>query len=206
MNLLSLYENPDNASILYPRFYVEGVVLGASACPEIPMPDVWLPWAIEHHGQMKSNEQADAMTETLFSYFKWCLSQMRDENTQLPPYAAYDEANKDALAWWLKGILAAHTSMQEVWQNAWHKMQNQAPEKAPKLAKNLKHCLSVFSTFADVPLAIEQAKQRGDNQLEEKLPVIAKSLPNTLQIYIDISGELAAYLPNQFETFEQKKH
>jgi len=204
MNLLSLYENPDNASLLYPRFYVEGVVLGAAAAPEIPMPDKWLPWAIEHHGKMNDRQQADEITQKLFDFFTHCLKNMRNLQPCLPAYASYDSEHRDALAWWLKGLLAAHHAMQGVWQSAWDLMATQAPKKAPKLAKKLKHCLSVFSTFADVELAIEQAQVRSEFGLADKLPLIAKSIPETLATYIAISGELAAFLPNQFETFEKK--
>lgn len=205
MNLLSLYENADNASILHSRYYVEGVVLGATAAPEIPMPDVWLPWAIKHHGQMKNNKQADAITDDLFAYFKWCLSRMRDNNLALPAYCKFDtDENKEALSQWLQGLLAAHSSMHQTWQHAWDKMQSKAPDKAPKLAKDLKHCLSMFSTFADVELAAKQALERGDKTLDKQLPIIAKSLANSLSTYVNLSGELAAYLPHQFETFVQE--
>jgi uncharacterized protein len=40
-------------------------------------------------------------------------------------------------------------------------MQKESPDKAPALAKKLKHSLGMFTTFADIPLAIEQAKKRG---------------------------------------------
>ena len=83
-------------------------------------------------------------------------------------------------------------------------MQEKAPEQAPVLAKKLKHSLGMFSTFADNALAMEQAKKRGQADFERKLPLIALSLPEALNTYVSISGELASYLPNQFETFVQK--
>jgi uncharacterized protein len=82
-------------------------------------------------------------------------------------------------------------------------MQQRKPEEAPALAKDLKHCLLVFSTFANPPAAIAQAKERGEMNLEDKLPMIAQSLQSTLLQYVSISGKLASFLPNQFETFAQ---
>jgi uncharacterized protein len=62
----------------------------------------------------------------------------------------------------------------------------------------------MFTTFADIPLAIKQADDRGNDQLFNILPKIFLSFPETLKIYVGLSGRLVDYLPNQFETFEQK--
>jgi uncharacterized protein len=209
MNLLQIYQKPENAAILHSRFYVEGAIFGAGVSPEIPMPDVWLPWAIKHQGQMKNNQQADAITDALFDYFKFCLQQMKANQQVLPNYCRFENDPEDwgsdsALSQWLQGLLSAHSSMESVWQNAWQLMQSKNPEKAPQLAKQLKHSLGMFSTFADINLAIAQANKRGQVDFITKLPLIAKSLPETLKTYVSISGELASYLPNQFESFVQK--
>jgi uncharacterized protein len=209
MNLLQIYQKPENAAILHSRFYVEGAIFGAGVSPEIPMPDVWLPWAIKHQGQMKNNQQADAITDALFDYFKFCLQQMKENQQVLPNYCRFENdpehwGSDSALSQWLQGLLSAHSSMESVWQNAWQLMQSKNPEKAPQLAKQLKHSLGMFSTFADINLAIEQANKRGQVDFITKLSLIAKSLPETLKTYVSISGELASYLPNQFESFVQK--
>lgn len=212
MNLLLIYQSPEIAEILHSRYYVEGAIFGAAVTPEIPMPDVWLPWAIKHHGQMQNNQQADLITDALFDYFKYALQQMKDNAKCLPNYAVFEDDGSGSLdvlgvsplSEWLQGVLMAHSSMEAVWQNAWQLMQDKNPEQAPGLAKKLKHSLGMFSTFADIALAIEQAKQRGQANFEQKLPLIALSLPEALNTYVSISGELASYLPNQFETFVQK--
>lgn len=203
MDLLALYEKPEHADLLHTRYYVEGALFGASASPEIPMPDVWLPWAIKHHGQIQNNQQADEITAHLFDYFKHCLASMRDKNVALPDYCAYSAESDSALAQWLNGLLMAHKEMEELWLGAWQKMQQQAPESSPLLAKKLKRCLRMFTTFADPLLAIEQAKEREQADLADKLPIIFLSLPQALRDYVDLAGELASYLPNQFETFVQ---
>lgn len=218
MNLSALYTNPDQAFFLHSQYYVEGCLLGACACPEIPLPDVWLPWVIKHHGQIQNVSQADSITNDLFAFFKHCLAQMHANNLSLPEYVKYstvlagqDSADENyPLKQWCLGLLTAHSASENVWQGAWHKMQQQDPDLAPKLAKNLKHCLLVFSTFAEPEKAIikgnvKNSEQNQDVQtLADNLPIIAKSLNTTLKTYVDIAGELAAYLPNQFETFEKK--
>jgi uncharacterized protein len=214
MNLLSIYEKPENAALLHSRYYVEGVLFGAGVSPEIPMPDAWLTWTIKHHGQMQDKQQADEITDALFAYFKFCLAMMTNNEVTMPNYAIFEENaeyshqidTQSPLSQWLSGLLTAHANTEKVWQNAWTIMQNKSPATAPDLAKNLKHSLGMFSTFADMPLAIEQAHKRGQEDFESKLPSIAKALPNALKTYVEVSGELAAYLPNQFETFVQKKH
>lgn len=209
MNLLHIYQTPENADMLHSRYYVEGAVFGAGVSPEIPMPDVWLPWAVKHEGQMRNERQADAITDALFDFFKFCLQQMKEHQQVLPDYAVFEGDREtwgpdSPLSQWLQGLLMAHSSMEAVWQNAWQLMQDKNPEQAPVLAKKLKHSLGMFSTFADVPLAIEQASHRGQLDFAAKLPLIAQSLPDALNTYVSISGELANYLPNQFETFVQK--
>jgi uncharacterized protein len=69
------------------------------------------------------------------------------------------------------------------------------------LQKDLKHCLNMFSTFADIPFALQQASRKGNTQLETNLATIYQSLPDTLRTYVKTSGKLVDYLPNQFETF-----
>ena len=61
----------------------------------------------------------------------------------------------------------------------------------------------MFTTFANVPLALEQAKRVGNTKLIENIDTIFKSLPRALKTYVDIAGELAQFLPDQFETFVQ---
>jgi uncharacterized protein len=214
LDLTPLYKDAKQASFLHSRFFVEGCLLGACACPEIPLPDVWLPWVIKHHHQIESAQQADAIADILFENVKTCLSQMHTETLTLPAYAVYNtqdnatvvdkESDENhALAQWCQGVLMAHSAREKFWQGAWDKMQQQAPNKAPKLAKDLKHCLMMFTTFAEPQKAIQQAEQKGDAEFVNKLPLIAKSLEQTLLTYVAISGELAKYLPNQFETFTQ---
>lgn len=206
MDLSELYDNPKQAAFLHSQEYLEGCLLGACACPEIPLPDVWMPWVIKQHKQIESAEQVERISDVLFAFFKACLADMHGNKLRLPKYAqiskemAYDKQSYRPLSLWTQGLLMAHGARETYWQNAWNKMQQQAPDKAPILAKDLSHCLLMFSTFADPQKAISEANKKGDTQLPEKLPLIAQSLQIALEKYLAISGELAKYLPNQFET------
>jgi uncharacterized protein len=205
MNLSVLYNDPKQAQFLHSQYYVEGCLLGACACPEIPLPDVWLPWVIQQHNQIENAEQADRITDVLFACFKQCLADMHTGKLQLPDFAVYLPNNHNALSQWCSGILMAHSARETYWQGAWDKMQAKSAHEAPKMAKDLKHCLLMFSTFANPDDAIDDANKKDGSgaALADKLPLIAKSLEDALLQYVAISGELAAYLPNQFETFQK---
>lgn len=204
MSLQALYEQPQHVHFLQSRYYVEGVITGACACPEIPLPDTWLPWTIREHNQVEDSEQADYIFTKLFAFFKSVLAQMKDQSLALPSYAVYEsESETSALSKYCQGLLYAHQATEKEWALAWQSMQQQAPEAAPSLSKDLQHCLLVFSTFANPKLAIEQASARDESELSAKLPLIAASLPQTLAKYVSISGEVASFLPDQFETFQQ---
>lgn len=205
MDLSVLYNDPKQAQFLQSQYYVEGCLLGACACPEIPLPDVWLPWVIQHHNQIQNAEQADQITDVLFACFKQCLAEMHSEKLSLPQYATYSPNDHNALSQWCSGLLMAHGAREKYWQGAWDKMQEESAANAPQMAKDLKHCLLMFSTFAKPNDAIDDANKKDGSgaALANKLPLIAKSLEEALLRYVSISGELAAYLPNQFETFQK---
>jgi uncharacterized protein len=101
-------------------------------------------------------------------------------------------------------MLLAHRQLEPVWHNAWNKMLLTKQAEVRQLQKDLSHCLYMFTTFADIPLAIEQAQSRGNDKLPNILPKIFLSFPQTLKTYVSLSGRLVDFLPNQFETFEQK--
>lgn len=193
---------------MHSRFYVEGVILGAASCPEIPMPNIWLPWLYK---QKNSLVAGDEITDSLFAYFKHCLNDMRNNSLSLPSYVYYNDVSatnckpqdNEPMKKWCEGILTAHGATQSSWQSAWNRMQKADPDRAPQLAKELKRCLNMFSTFADPTKKINQSAN--PEELKKKLPVIAKSLDNSLTSYVRVSGELASYLPNQFETFAQQQ-
>jgi uncharacterized protein len=102
-------------------------------------------------------------------------------------------------------LLSAHSKLESVWQGCWDQVEQTSPDKLGKYQKDLKHCLLMFSTFANLPMAMEQAKKVNNQKLLENLPKVFNSIPDALATYVELSGELAKYLPDQFETFEKKQ-
>lgn len=167
------------------------------------MPEVWLPWVVKNQGDIRQKD-ADELMGLLLELLKSRLSEMRDDQFPLPKDCTYSsERNNDELKQWLTGLLFGHQQLEQVWQEAWQHMMKQDPEAQPKLKRDLSHCLRMFSTFANPDLAISQAEQRDNHELAEKLPVIFESFPKALKQYVDISGKLVGYIPNQFELYEE---
>jgi uncharacterized protein len=190
--------------------YIKGLVFAVASSPEIPMPDVWLPWIFRQHGQLPDTDTADTLTDLLMGLLQHQLRLMRDEQVTLdtaytlPENAHCLQSNGLALSRWCSGVLAGHSQLENVWNNAWQKMQKKNPGGMQAEAKNLTHCLTMLSTFADLPLAYEQAKKRhNEEQFLSLLPTVFLSLQPALKTYVGLSGKLVEYLPNQFETFSQ---
>ena len=205
-SLHSLCETAELVDVLHPYAFIQGVVFAVAAAPEIPMPEKWLPWAIKTSNQLASTEQADNLTDILMKILQLQLKSMSEEKIHLPIGITFnqDVKGQSSVALWCQGMLFGHSQLESVWQDAWNKMQVTDSTQMQRLQKDLSHCLYMFSTFADIPLAIKQAENRGNDQLLNILPKIFLSFPQTLNTYVGLSGRLIEFLPNQFETFEQK--
>ncbi len=200
--LETLYIN-ELQGIIYPPELVRGLIFAVGASPEIPMPEQWLIWVFDQRGQLASTEQADQLTHILMSLLQQQLAQMRNEIIELPAYYRLPtKGEKDnEVELFMQGVTLGHRRLQSVWQKCWQQMSDEEPQRIAKMQRDLKHCLLMFSTFADVDLALQQAKQRGTEKLLENLPQIFSQLPKAMQTYLSLSGQLAQVLPNQFETF-----
>ena len=189
--------------------YIRGVIFAVAASPEIPMPQQWLLWVFKQRGQLSDEQQADNITDVLMGLLQQQLKDMSDECIMLPNSYRFSENTPDDnnVSRWFRGLLAAHSQLEPVWNHAWMKMGKQAEPQMFVLQKDLRHCLSLFSTFANIPLALEQAAEKGGEahkeQLDKMLPKIFLSLPESLKTYVKLSGRLVDYLPNQFETFKK---
>lgn len=195
--------------VLHSKDYIQGIIFGVCAAPEIPMPENWLLWAFDQHGQLASTEQADKIAEILMGLLQQQLIDMRSEAALFPAqYQLPETTSSDNLpcktSEWLSGLLGAHSKLEPVWQGCWDQVELKAPGKLVKYQKDLKHCLLMFSTFANLPMAVEHAKKVNNHKLLENLPKVFNSIPDALATYVQLSGELAQYLPDQFETFEKK--
>ena len=211
LSLKALCQAKSYTGVVFDFHYVHGVITAVAACPEIPMPELWMPWVLKPRSQRLSNDQKDAIAHALMTMLQTQLKRMTDRASLLPDESAFKERelNKISgqtptdhpLSLWCSGVLTGHAQLESVWANAWDKMMSQVPDELLSRQKQLKHVLSMLSTFANIPLAVEQAQNKGNNQLEAHLPTIARSLPNTIKEYVDLSGSLVSYLENQFETF-----
>lgn len=180
-----------------------GCIFAVAAAPEIPLPTTWLPWMFKGPVDSRLTQQVDKVSELAMLCLQWQLKQMRDGNIALIdnlilPQVPYSD---HALAHWMRGLLLAHSHLNEIWQKAWQAMLTKQSSEVSDLQKDLKHCLNMFSTFADIPFALQQASRKGNTQLETNLATIYQSLPDTLRTYVKTSGKLVDFLPNQFETF-----
>jgi uncharacterized protein len=205
-SLSSLCESEELLDVLHPYAFIQGFIFAVAGAPEIPMPEKWLPWAIKTSNQLTSKEQADKLTDNLMKMLQVQLQNMSEEKIHLPMGITFNQnkQQQSSVATWCQGMLFGHSQLEPVWQHAWNKMLVSDVTQMQQLQKDLSHCLYMFTTFADIPLAVQQAKNRGNDQLFNILPKIFLSFPETLKTYVGLSGRLVDYLPNQFETFEQK--
>ncbi|MFT4807350.1 MAG: hypothetical protein ACI9LX_000667 [Paraglaciecola sp.] len=205
-SLSSLCVSEELLDVLHPYAFIQGVIFAVAGAPEIPMPEKWLPWALKASNQLTSNAQADKLTDNLMKLLQVQLQNMSEEKIHLPMGITFNQDGQEqsSVAMWCQGMLFGHSQLESVWQHAWNKMQVSDETQMQQLQKDLSHCLYMFTTFADIPLAVKQAQNRGNDQLFNILPKIFLSFPETLKTYVGLSGRLVDYLPNQFETFEQK--
>ncbi len=206
--LYALCQSPELTGILHPYETLQGLLFAVCAAPEIPMPEEWLPWVIKTRNQLSSTEQADQITDVLVKLLQFHLQQMSNEHILLPRGITFTGRFEQtgSLSLWCQGMLMGHKQLEPVWHHAWNKMQVTEHNEMRQLQKDLAHCLYMFTTFADMPLAIEQAEARGNKQLADLLPKIFLSFSQSMKTYVGLSGRLVDFLPNQFETFEQTKH
>jgi uncharacterized protein len=204
-SLNSLCESKALSGVLHPYAFIQGLVFAVAAAPEIPMPEVWLPWAIKTNNQLTSTQQADELTDVLMKVLQEQLKDMSAEKIALPKDVIFTPQGQEPspVAIWCQGLLYGHSQLESVWQQAWNKMKVSEKAQMQQLQKDLSHCLYMFTTFADVPLAVKQAENRGNDQLLNILPKIFLSFPQTLRTYVGLSGRLVDFLPNQFETFQK---
>ena len=205
-SLSSLCESEALLDVIHPYAFIQGIVFAVAAAPEIPMPETWLPWAIKTRNQLTSTEQADSLSDILMKMLQEQLKSMSEEKIHLPMGVTFNQDNQgqSSVAVWCQGMLFGHSQLEPVWHHAWNKMQVSEVTQVKQLQKDLSHCLYMFTTFADIPLAVKQAENRGNDQLLNILPKIFLSFEQTLKTYVGLSGRLVDFLPNQFETFQQK--
>lgn len=202
-SLEQFYHWQNNQDIFQSPLYIRGLLFAVSASPDIPMPEHWFPWVVKTGGEINS-QQVDKVANILMQLLKEQLQAMRDNKINLPADCHYQHGEQNqALQQWMGGLIAGHGLLEKVWQEAWQAMMTAQPDDSEQFSKRLTRCLRMFTTFADIQLAVQQAQERGNEDFEQNLPLLAKSLSGSLQEYVKLSGELVNYLPHQFDTFQQ---
>ncbi|NDW13988.1 UPF0149 family protein [Alteromonas genovensis] len=193
---------------------VDGMIFAVAACPEIPMPEQWMPWLIQSGSSRLVDSDVDILADTLMNGLRSHLDYMRQGRIALPPYCVDGVESKGdtkrpsyALSQWLTGLLFVHKNVESVWQNAWQqaekKESNAETGSGEPPEARLTRCLKMFSTLANIELAYQQRRADQVAQLSENLPLLMQQLPALLKDYTNLAGDLACALPNQFETFSK---
>ena len=210
--LAQVYENQNLHAVLPSKHEADGMIFAVAAAPEIPMPEAWMPWLIKQSSSVMVDQDVDALADVLMNTLRAHLMAMRDSNPNLPSACYFRpgiDIRQSAVTQWLTGLLYAHQQLESVWQEAWDRYEKQPPNEQTSHAeapeKVLARCLKLFSTLANVELALSQRNDVQKKMLQENLPLLWQQLPAMLNEYVTLAGELASALPNQFETFTQTK-
>lgn len=215
-----IISHPSFSNVLPNAFHVDGMIFAVASAPEIPMPEQWMPWLIQSSDSHLVDKDVDNLADTLMNGLRAHLDFMRQEISPLPSNLteAVEEQGiakpSKELESWLNGLLQVHKQLEPVWQNAWHhlKKKNERQQSATSLNQQqaepaearLSRCLKLFSTLANVDLALAYRNESQAAQLKSNMKMLVKQLPSVLADYTKLSGELAGALPNQFETFNKE--
>ena len=217
-----IVSHPNFKNVLPNAYQVDGMIFAVAAAPEIPMPEQWMPWLIQSSDSKLVDKDVDKLADTLMNGLRAHLDLMRQsksplssELTEAIEVKGVMRPSKE-LESWLNGLLQVHKQLEPVWQNAWNHLdrrsaQNTSDDKdkleEDKLAEpaeaRLSRCLKLFSTLANIELALSYRNETQVAQLESNIHMLVKQLPSVLADYTKLSGELAQALPNQFETFNK---
>ena len=205
-----LFIQPEFSRLLPSQMYCRGFIFAVASCPEIPMPESWMPWLIKQDERPADNTSFDQLAEGLMDGLRQVLQAMREGDNLVPESCVWDTdaIKRTALSDWLTGLLSAHSQVETIWQQAWSLAQ-QHPEQDRGIlneedpARRLARCLKLFSTLANVELALLKRTSEQAELLNANLSKLADQLPAMAKEYVRIAGELSAVLPNQFESFTQ---
>lgn len=194
-------------------YHVDGMIFAVAAAPEIPMPEQWMPWLVQPKDNTLLKDDVDELADALMNGLRAHLDAMRK---QLPPLPLSllepDESHGNIrpsheLVHWLNGLLQVHKQLEPIWHEAWQKLEQQRNECSDKESPvaRLSRCLKLFTTLANVDLALKYRSEEQAEQLESNLALLINQLLSLLNDYTALAGELAEALPNQFETFTQPR-
>ncbi len=204
---------PNFENVLPSTYQVDGMIFAIASAPEIPMPEQWMPWLIQSGDSKLVDKDVDKLADALMNGLRAHLNFMRQEKSPLPQELILAEEESGfkrpskALESWLSGLLHVHKLLEPVWENAWQQFEkkntadNGETLEAPEV--RLSRCLKLFSTLANIDLALSYRNEAQTEQLKSNMVLLIKQVPSVLADYTKLSGELAGALPNQFETFSK---
>jgi uncharacterized protein len=201
-NLDSLYDDEDIKLAIANIDFARGLIFAVSAAPEIPMPEVWMPWLLlTDTKQSLEKSTADKIADGFMAQLRQTLDDMRQQKSLLPATYTWSPQRLERrnLESWLTGLLHGHQQLEECWQKAW----NERPEQVnvESVAVRLRRCLKLFSTLANTDVVLSGLTAERQLAMQQNLPILAQQLPAMLKEYAALADELAQQLPNQFETF-----
>lgn len=205
--LHALCSHPTIGRVLPSFHQADGLIFAVAASPDIPMPETWMPWVISQSGDTLVSDDVDRLADALMHSLRSHLDAMRQHTDLLPAVCQWQPgaAIPAELERWLAGLLQGHQLLEPTWRAAWEqkaKVESLTAEDEDP-ATRLSRCLKLFSTLANSELALAQRSPANARALQQHLPTLWRQLPAMLQEYVDLAGELAQALPNQFETFQQ---
>ncbi|MCW8107491.1 UPF0149 family protein [Alteromonas ponticola] len=204
--LSSVYQDPALADILPSQAFSEGYIFAIAASPEIPLPEQWMPGLVNGSSSTLDAAKVNKLADGMMFMLRDTLSAMRDGKVLLPDYVIWteDKSKRADAEQWLTGLLMGHQSVENCWQQAWLSAQSTCSSSTENETptKRLTRCLKFFSSLADIDLALHARTGSQAQLFREKLPALYKQLPMMLTEYVTLAGELAALLPNQFESFK----
>ncbi|AGP82952.1 yecA family protein [Alteromonas mediterranea MED64] len=212
---------PSLREVLPSPHHIDGMIFAVASAPEIPMPEQWMPWLIQSSNSQLVDKDVDKLADALMNGLRAHLDFMRQEKSPLPcellktleiEGSAYPSP---ALENWLNGLLQVHKQLEPVWEDAWQHLEKNSTaskevppddkpassEQAEPAEARLSRCLKLFSTLANVELALSYRNEKQAKELKGNMGLLVKQLPSVLADYTNLSGELASSLPNQFEMY-----
>lgn len=203
-SLDAVFKNPKMQHVLPSQFHTDGFIFAIAAAPEIPMPERWMPQLIRGGNDALLSEEVDHLADCFMGCLRQHLDAMRNEQISLPATCRWSSDASDTLpsdlSDWLQGVLQAHQFVEKDWQQVWSSSARNTADNADRLKRSLR----LFSTLADVSLALQSRTPEQADMLQKNIPLLWRQLPEQLKDYVTLSGELAQSLPNQFETFTRE--
>ena len=198
--ITDITSTPVFRQVIQPTEYISGMIFAIAACPELPMPNHWLPLVFKSPPERAKDQQINQLFDDLMSVFKVQLLDIQSSEIGLPSQcvSVNNECSDASIAQWCKGFVFAHSNNQSCWQRAWD-IKSDDTKLIKKYSKDLSRILKLTSTLADFTFALEQRQESQRKALLDNKLSLHKSLIPCLREYLVIAEELSKVLPENIE-------